>query len=87
VVRETQEIRGEQAQKLAEESMTPEDRDAEQERVMQWFKETGGFPHMLRLIEANFDPDDPKTRDERFDFGLTCLLDGMAAQLNKSGHI
>jgi AcrR family transcriptional regulator len=87
VVRETQEIRGEQAQKLAEESMTPEDRDAEQERVIQWFKETGGFPHMLRLIEANFDPDDPKTRDERFDFGLTCLLDGMAAQLNKSGHI
>jgi AcrR family transcriptional regulator len=84
VVRETQEIRGEQAEKLAEEGVTAEERDAEHERAKEWFMESGRFPHMLRLIEAGFDPDDPKTRDERFDFGLSCLLDGMAAQLKKS---
>jgi AcrR family transcriptional regulator len=85
VVRETQEIRGEEAEKLAEAGMTPEELEAEHERVGEWFRESGRFPQILRLMEAGFDPDDPKTRDERFDFGLGCLLDGLAAQLNKSG--
>jgi AcrR family transcriptional regulator len=85
VVRETQEIRGEQAQKLAEANLTQEELDAEHERVREWFRETSRFPQIQRLMEADFDPDDPKTRDERFDFGLDCLLDGMAARLKKSG--
>lgn len=81
VVRETQEIRGEQAEKLAEADMTPEEIQAEHERVAQWFRESGRFPQILRLMEAGFDPDDPKTRDERFEFGLDTVLDGIAARL------
>jgi AcrR family transcriptional regulator len=81
VVRETQEIRGEQAEKLAEADMTEEELEAEHERVAQWFRESGRFPQILRLMEAGFDPDDPKTRDERFVFGLDTVLDGIAARL------
>jgi hypothetical protein len=32
-------------------------------------------------MEAGIDPDDPQTRDERFEFGLDCVLDGIAARL------
>jgi hypothetical protein len=32
-------------------------------------------------MDADFDPDSPLTRDERFEFGLGCLLDGIAARL------
>jgi AcrR family transcriptional regulator len=87
VVRETQEIRGEQAEKLAEADMTPEELQAEHERVGDWFRQSGRFPQILRLMEAGFDPDDPKTRDERFDFGLDTVLDGIAARLpDTTGH-
>jgi len=87
VVRETQEIRGEQAEKLAEADMTPEELQAEHERVGDWFRQSGRFPQILRLMEAGFDPDDPKTRDERYDFGLDTVLDGIAARLrDTTGH-
>jgi hypothetical protein len=32
-------------------------------------------------MESGVDPDDPATRDERFQFGLECVLDGIAARL------
>jgi hypothetical protein len=33
------------------------------------------------MMAEGIDPDAPKTRDERFEFGLDCLLDGIAARL------
>ena len=42
---------------------------------------TGRYPHMTALIEAGIDPDAAYTRDARFEFGLDCLLDGIAARL------
>lgn len=44
-------------------------------------KATGQFPHFVRLFEEGIDPDAPETRDERFEFGLRCVLDGIAARL------
>ena len=32
-------------------------------------------------MESGVDPDDPDTRDERFQFSLDCVLDGIAARL------
>ena len=32
-------------------------------------------------MESDIDLDDPATRDERFQFGLDCVLDGIAARL------
>jgi AcrR family transcriptional regulator len=42
---------------------------------------TGRFPHFLRIFDENIDPDAAETRDARFEFGLDCLLDGIAARL------
>ena len=45
---------------------------------------TGRFPHFLRIFDEGLDPDAPETRDERFEFGLDCLLDGIAARVMPS---
>jgi hypothetical protein len=37
--------------------------------------------HALTLIEADYDPDAAETADARFEFGLDCLLDGIAARV------
>ena len=46
---------------------------------------TGRFPHFLRIFDVGIDPDAAQTRDERFEFGLGCLLDGIAARLPGGG--
>jgi AcrR family transcriptional regulator len=43
----------------------------------------GRFSHFLRIIEDNVDPDAEETRDERFEFGLDCMLDGIAMQVER----
>jgi AcrR family transcriptional regulator len=42
---------------------------------------TGRFPHFLRMYQQGIDPDAAETRDERFEFGLQCVLDGIAVRL------
>jgi AcrR family transcriptional regulator len=44
-------------------------------------RETGRFPHFLRIFDDDIDPDSAETRDARFEFGLDCVLDGIAARL------
>jgi hypothetical protein len=41
----------------------------------------GRFPFFLRVFDEGIDPDAADTRDARFEFGLDCLLDGIAARL------
>ncbi|HET9079761.1 MAG TPA: hypothetical protein VFO01_04500 [Trebonia sp.] len=36
-----------------------------------------------QLLDSGIDPDSPESQDERFEFGLTCVLDGIAAQLKR----
>ncbi len=40
------------------------------------------FPRLVRIFDEGIDPDAPETRDERFEFGLCCVLDGIAAKLH-----
>ncbi|HTW97962.1 MAG TPA: TetR/AcrR family transcriptional regulator C-terminal domain-containing protein, partial [Acidimicrobiales bacterium] len=40
---------------------------------------SGRFARFLRIFDEDVDPDDPATRNERFEFGLRCVLDGIAA--------
>jgi AcrR family transcriptional regulator len=42
---------------------------------------SGLFPRILRIFDAGVDPDGAATRDERFEFGLRCVLDGITARL------
>lgn len=44
-------------------------------------RESGRYPQLVRILEAGVDPDSPLTRDERFEFGVDCVLDGIAARL------
>lgn len=44
---------------------------------------TGCSPHLAKIAGAGVDPDAPETRDERFEFGLSCMLDGIAARITE----
>jgi hypothetical protein len=76
-----QEIRFQRKQERAEANLTDEEIRAEHERYRKWFEASGRYPRITRLMESGIDPDDPATRDERFQFGLDCVLDGVAARL------
>jgi AcrR family transcriptional regulator len=41
----------------------------------------GRFTHVVRFLGEDIDPDAEETRDERFEFGLDCVLDGIAAKI------
>ena len=84
VMREAQERRFQREQERAEADMTPEELQAQHERYRAWFDASGQFPHIARLMESGVDPDSPDTRDERFQFSLDCVLDGIGARLAAS---
>jgi AcrR family transcriptional regulator len=46
----------------------------------------GGFEHFVEVFDQGVDPDSPATRDERFNFGLDCLLAGIAATVAGGAH-
>jgi AcrR family transcriptional regulator len=48
---------------------------------MQKIRATGRFPHFMRMWDEDIDPDAAETRDDRFEFGLQCVLDGIAARV------
>jgi AcrR family transcriptional regulator len=82
VLREIQEMNGERymADQFADMS------DAEKQAVLAEFTErvrqSGRYPHMVAMMSEGIDPDAADTRDERFEFGLDCLLDGLAARIS-----
>jgi AcrR family transcriptional regulator len=86
VLREVQEMRSDRHRAEQEASMTPEEIEAEREGFHQWLAaETDRYPNIRRMVEADIDPDAADTRDERFEFGLGCVLDGIAARLPAAG--
>jgi len=44
---------------------------------------SGRYPYLAKVLDAGIDPDAPETRDERFEFGLSCVLDGIAARIKE----
>jgi hypothetical protein len=44
---------------------------------------SGRYPHLAKVLDAGIDPDAPETQDERFEFGLACMLDGIAARMKE----
>jgi len=85
VIREAQEVHFQREQERVEASLTPEEVQAEHARYRAWFEAAGEFPHIAKLMKSGVDPDDPNTREERFQFSLDCVLDGIAARLAASG--
>lgn len=76
-LREVQEIRWQEAAAGLPEAEVAELLGEFERRIRQ----SGRYPHMIRIMDTDFDPDSPATRDYRFEFGLDCVLDGIAARL------
>jgi hypothetical protein len=84
VTREAQEVRTQRAQEAAEANLTAEELQAEHDRFVKWFEASDRYPRIAKMLEVGLDPDDPDTRDERFQFSLDCVLDGIAVRLSAS---
>jgi AcrR family transcriptional regulator len=83
-VREVQEVRWERA---AQKAMAEMGEDEVAEALAEFDRRvrgSGRYPHLAQVLEAGIDPDAPETRDERFEFGLSCVLDGIAARVKVS---
>jgi AcrR family transcriptional regulator len=85
VLREFRETTVERRDQEATQDLTQDDLSTLVAGHVQRLKATGRFPHFLRMYEEGIDPDSPDTRDERFEFGLQCVLDGIATRLPGPG--
>jgi AcrR family transcriptional regulator len=78
-LREIQEQRWHRTVDEATAQMTQAELDAWHLEFEQQIRGSGRYPHITKILDANFDPDEPETSGDRFWFGLGCLLDGIAA--------
>jgi len=80
VLREVQEIKAQQAERAAglDAGQESRERDAWRNQIAA----TGLFPNFVRFLDTGIDPDALETMDERFEFGLDCLLDGIATRIS-----
>jgi len=83
-LREIQEIRWHRAADEARAEMTEEEVAAARAQFARMIRGRGRYPHLAKIFDADIDPDAPETRDERFEFGLGCVLDGIAARIRSA---
>jgi AcrR family transcriptional regulator len=62
-------------------SLSDEELLAYRQEFARRFRDSGDYPNIGRIITEDIDPDDPATRDARFEFGVDVMIDGLAAQL------
>jgi AcrR family transcriptional regulator len=83
VLREQQEDRSKQDEERVQERLGLS--EAEMHEVYGEFidhvTQSGRYPNLTAMMEQGVDPDALETQDERFEFGLDCLLDGIMARL------
>jgi hypothetical protein len=85
-LREVQEVRW---QRAAAESMTKMTEGDVAEALAEFDRRvrgSGRYPHLTKVLDAGIDPDAEETREERFEFGLSCLFDGIAARIKVSAE-
>ena len=81
--REQQEDRSQRDEKRARDRL---ELSEEEMREVYWeflqrVMASGRYPNFTEMIKQGVDPDAIETQDERFEFGLDCLLDGIVARL------
>jgi AcrR family transcriptional regulator len=84
VLREMQEMNGEHYVAEVFADLSEEEKESLIREFAERIRGAGRFPHMAAMMAEGIDPDAPETRDERFEFGLDCMLDGIAARLHRS---
>jgi AcrR family transcriptional regulator len=80
-LREIQEIRWHRAAAETMAEMTEAEIAGAYDEFDRRIRGSGRYPHLAKILDAGIDPDAPETRDERFEFGLSCVLDGIAARI------
>ena len=80
-LREIQEIRWHRAADEARAEMTDEEVAAARQEFERMIRGSGRYPHLTKIFDADIDPDAPEAQDARFEFGLGCVLDGIAARI------
>ena len=80
-LREIQETRWERAAAETMSAMTEDDIAEAFAEFDRRVRKSERYPHLAKVLDAGIDPDAPETRDERFEFGLSCVLDGIAARI------
>jgi AcrR family transcriptional regulator len=85
-LREIQEQRWHRSVDEATARMTQAELDAWHVEFEQQIRGSGRYPHIAKILDANFDPDAPETSGDRFWFGLGCVLDGIASAIARSGE-
>jgi AcrR family transcriptional regulator len=83
-LREIQEVRWQRAAGETMSEMAEEDVAEVLAEFDRRVRGSGRYPHLAKVLDAGIDPDAAETRDERFEFGLTCVLDGIAALLTRA---
>jgi AcrR family transcriptional regulator len=81
VLREFRESRVEHRDEARWGHLSQDERDKILASHVDRLRQTGRFPHFVRIFDEDIDPDAEETRDERFEFGLRCVLDGIAVLL------
>jgi AcrR family transcriptional regulator len=83
VLREQQEDRSQHDEKRMQErlGLSEEELHEVYEGYIDQVTQSGRYPHLTEMIKQGIDPDALETQDERFEFGLDCLLDGIVARL------
>jgi AcrR family transcriptional regulator len=79
VVREAREMRVQRDQERAE--ADPADWEPARTAWRNRLDADGRFTRVVAFLDAGIDPDAEETRDERFEFGLDCVLNGLAARV------
>jgi len=83
VVRELQEMNGEHYMAEVFAGLSEAEKAALLREFTERIRGAGRYPHMVAMLAEGIDPDASETRDERFEFGLDCLLDGIAVRLTR----
>jgi len=86
VLREIQEMNGDHYMAEVFAGLSEAEKQALLKEFTERIRGAGRFPHMVAMMAEGVDPDAPETRDERFEFGLDCLLDGIAARLPRGAR-
>ena len=84
-LREIQELRWHRGLEETTEDLSEAEVEALRDEFMQRIRQSGRYPNLTMIMDANFDPDSPETGEDRFWFGLGCLLDGFAAAIARVG--
>ena len=83
VLREAREMRTQQAERELERSSDQVTLERKRRAWRDRLAATGLFPNLIGFLDARIDPDALETMDQRFEFGLDSLLDGMAARIGR----